>query len=161
MSVLVSGVTKSYGAVQVLRGVDLTVRAGELIALFGASGSGKTTLLNLIGALDVPTAGSITINGEEITRLSERRRIQFRRQQIGFIFQNYTLMPTYTAAKHRSAAAFARHRLRRAPPAHGSRPRLSRLERVGRSSSCRTFRRAAAAHRDCAGFSRSTTADPR
>ncbi len=100
MSVMVSGVTKSYGAAQVLRGVDLTVQAGDLIALFGASGSGKTTLLNLIGALDVPTAGSITISGVDITHLGERRRIQFRRQQIGFIFQNYTLMPTYTAAEN-------------------------------------------------------------
>jgi len=100
MSVIVSGVTKCYGSAQVLRGVDLTVQAGELIALFGASGSGKTTLLNLIGALDVPTAGSITIDGVDITDLSERRLIQFRRQQIGYIFQNYTLMPTYTAAEN-------------------------------------------------------------
>jgi ABC-type lipoprotein export system ATPase subunit len=100
MSVIVSGVTKSYGATQVLRGVDLTGQPGELIALFGASGSGKTTLLNLIGALDTPTAGSILINGVEIATLDERRRIQFRRQQIGFIFQNYTLMPTYTAAEN-------------------------------------------------------------
>lgn len=100
MSVIVSGVTKSYGAAHVLRGVDLSVQAGELIALFGASGSGKTTLLNLIGALDVPSAGSITMDGVDITRLGERRRIQFRRQQIGYIFQNYTLMPTYTAAEN-------------------------------------------------------------
>ncbi len=100
MSVIVSGVTKTYGAVQVLRGVDLTVREGELVALFGASGSGKTTLLNLIGALDVPSAGSISVNGEDITRLSERRRIGFRRRHIGFIFQNDTLLPTYTAAEN-------------------------------------------------------------
>lgn len=100
MRVIVSGVTKSYGAAQVLRGVDLAIAAGELIALFGASGSGKTTLLNVIGALDTPTAGSVVIDGTEITRLGERRRIQFRRRQVGFIFQNDTLLPTYTAAEN-------------------------------------------------------------
>jgi ABC-type lipoprotein export system ATPase subunit len=85
---------------RVLRGVDLTVYAGQLIALYGPSGSGKTTLLNLIGALDYPSAGTIEVNKQEITRMSERQRAKLRRRQIGFIFQNSTLIPTYTALEN-------------------------------------------------------------
>jgi ABC-type lipoprotein export system ATPase subunit len=100
----VAGVQRSFGtgdsAVHVLRGVDLSVNAGELVALYGPSGSGKTTLLNLIGALDQPTGGDITIRDQHITALSDARRATFRRRNIAFIFQNYTLMPTYTAAEN-------------------------------------------------------------
>jgi putative ABC transport system ATP-binding protein len=98
------GVERHFGsgetAVRVLRGVDLTVYAGQLIALYGPSGSGKTTLLNLIGALDYPTAGTIEVNKQEITRMGERQRAKLRRRQIGFIFQNSTLIPTYTALEN-------------------------------------------------------------
>ena len=98
------GVERAFGsgetAVCVLRGVDLTVYSGELVALYGPSGSGKTTLLNLIGALDQPTAGTIDVYGKEITRLSEGARAALRRKQIGFIFQSYTLLPTYSAAEN-------------------------------------------------------------
>ena len=97
-------VQRSFGAgdsaVHVLRGVDLSVNAGELVALYGPSGSGKTTLLNLIGALDQPTGGDITIRDQRITALSDTQRATFRRRNIAFIFQNYTLMPTYTAAEN-------------------------------------------------------------
>lgn len=99
--VTVQKVERTYGdgakAVCVLRGLDLTARAGELVALFGPSGSGKTTLLNLIGALDRPTSGTIQVCGQDIGRLSERQRARLRRTQFGFIFQSYTLMPAYTA----------------------------------------------------------------
>ncbi len=102
--VITAGVERSFGQgdrqVHVLRGIDLTVHAGQLIALYGPSGSGKTTLLNLIGALDYPTAGTLEVNGQEITRLSERRRAKLRRHHIGFIFQNSTLLPTYTALEN-------------------------------------------------------------
>ncbi len=94
------GVERSFGAAKVLRGVDLRVAAGTLAALYGPSGSGKTTLLNLIGALDTPTAGKITLAGNEISALREGRRAKLRRQKLGFIFQNYTLMPTYTALEN-------------------------------------------------------------
>ncbi len=99
------GVERHFGSgdktVHVLRGVDLSVPAGALIALYGPSGSGKTTLLNLLGALDAPpSAGSIHVLGSDITRWSENRRAQLRRYKLGFIFQNYTLMPTYTAAEN-------------------------------------------------------------
>jgi putative ABC transport system ATP-binding protein len=102
--VRVQAVERTYGsgetAVRVLRGVDLSLHEGQLVALYGPSGSGKTTLLNLIGALDLPTAGTIEVAGNDITRLSESARTKFRRSQIGFIFQNYTLLPTYTALEN-------------------------------------------------------------
>jgi putative ABC transport system ATP-binding protein len=95
------GVERSFGSgeslVRVLRGVDLSVAPGELLALYGPSGSGKTTLLNLIGALDTPNAGSILVCDQDVVRMSERKRAKLRRKQIGFIFQSYTLVPTYTA----------------------------------------------------------------
>ncbi len=98
------GVTRTFGtgasAVHVLRGVDLEVRAGELIALYGPSGSGKTTLLNLIGALDRPTQGEIEVCGQDIIKMSDGRRSRLRRRSFGFIFQSYTLVSTYTALEN-------------------------------------------------------------
>jgi putative ABC transport system ATP-binding protein len=98
--VQISGVERAFGETRVLRGVDLWVAAGELVALYGPSGSGKTTLLNLIGALDQPTAGEIEVCGQPITQMGERARARLRRRQLGFIFQSYTLLPTYTAAEN-------------------------------------------------------------
>jgi putative ABC transport system ATP-binding protein len=99
--VVMREVERSFGSgdtlVRVLRGVNLEAGVGERIALYGPSGSGKTTLLNLIGALDQPNAGSIEIDGQDILRLNERQRAKLRRKQIGFIFQSYTLLPTYSA----------------------------------------------------------------
>jgi putative ABC transport system ATP-binding protein len=92
--------TNGGSLLRVLRGVDLDVLRGELVALFGPSGSGKTTLLNLIGALDRPNAGTIQVNGQDIANMSDGGREKFRRRQIGFIFQNATLLPTYTAAEN-------------------------------------------------------------
>jgi ABC-type lipoprotein export system ATPase subunit len=97
----VRSVERTFGsgemAVRVLRGLDLDVAPGQLVALYGPSGSGKTTLLNLIGALDRPTGGSILFDGKDITRLGDGARARLRRRQIGFIFQSYALIPTYTA----------------------------------------------------------------
>ncbi|MGB7337410.1 MAG: ABC transporter ATP-binding protein [Phototrophicaceae bacterium] len=97
-------VTRSFGKgkhkVDILRGVDFDVQAGELVALFGSSGSGKTTLLNLIGALDSPTSGEIKIQGENLNKMAESKKERLRRQKFGFIFQTYTLMPTYTASEN-------------------------------------------------------------
>jgi putative ABC transport system ATP-binding protein len=99
--VRVAGIERAFGSgdtvLRVLRGVNLQAREGERVALYGPSGSGKTTLLNLIGALDRPNAGSICIDDVDILRLSERGRAKLRRKSIGFIFQSYTLVPTYTA----------------------------------------------------------------
>jgi putative ABC transport system ATP-binding protein len=83
--------------IDVLRGLNLDVDKGEFIAFMGPSGSGKTTLLNLIGGLDVPTAGSVRIAGEEISSLSGRRLAAWRARNIGFIFQMYNLIPVLTA----------------------------------------------------------------
>jgi len=83
--------------IDVLRGLNLDVDAGEFIAFMGPSGSGKTTLLNLIGGLDAPTAGSIRVAGEEISALSGRKLAAWRARHIGFIFQMYNLIPVLTA----------------------------------------------------------------
>ncbi len=101
----VSGVTKDYverGQVtaRALRGVDLTVEAGEFMAIAGPSGSGKTTLLNLIGALDTATSGSIRVDGRELRGLSQRELSDLRRDRIGFVFQAYNLVPVLTAAEN-------------------------------------------------------------
>ncbi len=95
---------RSFGggnnAIHVLRGVDFTASEGEMVALYGPSGSGKTTLLNLIGALDHPTGGELSVCGEDLARISEGARARLRRHRMGFIFQNYTLLSTYTAAEN-------------------------------------------------------------
>ncbi|MCC7209253.1 MAG: ABC transporter ATP-binding protein [Anaerolineae bacterium] len=94
------GVERRFGSLHVLRGVDLDVHIGEMVGLYGPSGSGKTTLINLIGALDRPNAGRIEVLGQDIAALSDRRRVQKRRREIGFIFQSATLLPTYSAAEN-------------------------------------------------------------
>jgi putative ABC transport system ATP-binding protein len=98
------GVTKIFQAgrqeVRALRGVDLEVRAGEFLALVGPSGSGKTTLLNVVGALDVPTAGTLRVLGQQIATLSRRQRAELRLRSIGFVFQAYNLVPVLTALEN-------------------------------------------------------------
>ena len=83
--------------IHVLRGLDLSVAPGEFLAFMGPSGSGKTTLLNLLGGLDRPSSGSVTVGGEEITRLSGGRLAAWRARHVGFIFQLYNLIPVLTA----------------------------------------------------------------
>src|SRR5262245_33171437 len=81
----------------ILQGIDLSVDAGDFVAFMGPSGSGKTTLLNLLGGLDVPTHGSITVAGDEITHMSAGKLTQWRARHVGFIFQMYNLIPVLTA----------------------------------------------------------------
>jgi putative ABC transport system ATP-binding protein len=83
--------------IHVLQGLNLDVGAGEFVAFMGPSGSGKTTLLNLLGGLDVPSAGTVTVAGDEITRLSRRRLADWRSRHVGFVFQTYNLIPVLTA----------------------------------------------------------------
>jgi putative ABC transport system ATP-binding protein len=97
----VAGLRKTYGsgstAVHALRGVDLTVKAGDYLAIMGASGSGKSTLLNLIGCLDVPTDGIYRLSGIDVQELNERQLSLLRNRRIGFIFQSYNLVPRTSA----------------------------------------------------------------
>ena len=97
-------VSKTYKrgkqAVEVLHNLDLTVAAGEFVALMGPSGSGKTTLLNLIGGLDRPTSGEVIVAGERLDRLSSGRLAKWRAQHVGFVFQFYNLMPTLSAERN-------------------------------------------------------------
>jgi ABC-type lipoprotein export system ATPase subunit len=87
-------------SVPVLRGVSLTIQRGELIALVGASGSGKSTLMNLLGCLDRPTSGSYWLEGDEISKLTSDQRANLRNRKMGFVFQNFNLLPRTTALKN-------------------------------------------------------------
>ena len=86
--------------VPVLRGVNLAIPAGRLMVILGPSGSGKTTLLNLIGGIDAPTAGDLRFDGTSLTDLSEKELTRYRREQVGFVFQFYNLVPTLTALEN-------------------------------------------------------------
>ena len=86
--------------IHVLQGLNLDVEQGEFVAFMGPSGSGKTTLLNLLGGLDVPSAGSITVAGDEITRMSRNRLTAWRARHVGFVFQMYNLIPVLTAFRN-------------------------------------------------------------
>ena len=98
------GLTKVYRmgevAVHALRGVDLVLYAGEFVVLLGPSGSGKSTLLNILGGLDVPTAGHVWYHGEDLTSSSDAQLTAFRREHVGFVFQFYNLIPSLTAQEN-------------------------------------------------------------
>lgn len=91
---------KSYGQLPILKGVDIHIHAGELISIVGASGAGKSTLLHLLGTLDHPDQGSISIDGQDLKGLSEKKLSAFRNQRIGFIFQFHHLLPEFTALEN-------------------------------------------------------------
>src|SRR5579871_3308887 len=97
----VRGLNKTYKrggeSIQVLQGLNLDVDKGDFVAFMGPSGSGKTTLLNLLGGLDVPTSGTISVDGDEITHMSASKLTQWRARHVGFIFQMYNLIPVLTA----------------------------------------------------------------
>jgi putative ABC transport system ATP-binding protein len=97
----VRGLNKTYSRggekIQVLQGLNLDVDKGDFVAFMGPSGSGKTTLLNLLGGLDVPSAGSVIVDGDEVTSMSASKLTQWRARHVGFIFQMYNLIPVLTA----------------------------------------------------------------
>ena len=96
----IENLTKRFGNLEVLKGVNLKVEKGEVISIVGPSGAGKTTLLQLIGTLDRPNSGSIRFNGEELTKMSEKRLARFRNKHIGFVFQFHQLLPEFTALEN-------------------------------------------------------------
>ncbi len=96
-------IQKTYGSLQVLKGVDLKIKKGEIVSIVGASGAGKTTLLQILGTLDLqsnPRESDLTINGVDITSLKEKELAQFRNEHIGFIFQFHQLLPEFTALEN-------------------------------------------------------------
>ena len=96
----IENLTKRFGELQVLKGVSLEVKRGEVISIVGPSGAGKTTLLQLIGTLDKPTDGKIFFNDEELSRMNNKRLATFRNRHIGFVFQFHQLLPEFTALEN-------------------------------------------------------------
>lgn len=94
------GVTKSFGSLQVLKGIDLTISKGEVVSIVGPSGAGKTTLLQLMGTLDKPDSGNILFNGVAVNLLKEKELSAFRNKEIGFVFQFHQLLPEFTALEN-------------------------------------------------------------
>jgi len=91
---------KSFGELEVLKGVDLTVAKGEIVSIVGPSGAGKTTLLQILGTLDKPNAGEVLVNGVDFSKLNEKELAAFRNRHIGFIFQFHQLLPEFTALEN-------------------------------------------------------------
>lgn len=91
---------KSFGTLEVLKGVNLTVEQGEIVAIIGPSGAGKTTLLQILGTLDKADSGKVIINGQDLSRLNDNQLAHFRNQEIGFIFQFHQLLPEFTALEN-------------------------------------------------------------
>lgn len=96
----VQGITKSFGQLQVLKGIDLSISKGEIVSVVGPSGAGKTTLLQIMGTLDKPDTGMVTINGTDISQLRSRELSRFRNSHIGFVFQFHQLLPEFTAVEN-------------------------------------------------------------
>lgn len=102
----IKGVTKSFGTLQVLKGIDLHIAPREVVSIVGPSGAGKTTLLQIMGTLDKPDAGQVLINGVDVAALKRNKLAEFRNTQIGFIFQFHQLLPEFTALENIMLPAF-------------------------------------------------------
>ncbi len=100
------GIHKSYGSVEVLKGIDFDVEKGEIVSIVGSSGAGKSTLLHILGTLDRPTAGSVSIQGQDVFKQNDKKLSAFRNQNIGFVFQFHHLLPEFTAVENVSMPAF-------------------------------------------------------
>ena len=94
------GITKSFGSLQVLKGIDLEINKGEIVSIVGPSGAGKTTLLQIMGTLDEPDAGVVQIDGTMVSRMKEKELSAFRNKNIGFVFQFHQLLPEFTALEN-------------------------------------------------------------
>lgn len=96
----IRNITKSFGSLQVLKGIDLHIGKGEVVSIVGPSGAGKTTLLQIIGTLDKPDSGSVTVDGIDVSRLSTNKLSDFRNKHLGFVFQFHQLLPEFTAIEN-------------------------------------------------------------
>ena len=96
----IKGVTKSFGSLQVLKGIDLRIEKGEIVSIVGPSGAGKTTLLQILGTLDKPDSGSVVVDGIETSTLSTNKLSEFRNMHLGFVFQFHQLLPEFTAIEN-------------------------------------------------------------
>ncbi|MCR5241368.1 MAG: ABC transporter ATP-binding protein [Prevotella sp.] len=98
--ITINGITKSFGSLQVLKGIDLHIEKGEVVSIVGPSGAGKTTLLQIIGTLDRPDSGSVHVDSIDVTSLSQKKLSDFRNRHIGFVFQFHQLLPEFTAIEN-------------------------------------------------------------
>ncbi len=96
----IKGITKSFGSLQVLKGIDLSIGKGEVVSIVGPSGAGKTTLLQIIGTLDKADSGTVVIDGTDVSTLKEKELSAFRNKRIGFVFQFHQLLPEFTALEN-------------------------------------------------------------
>ena len=102
----IKNITKSFGSLQVLKGIDLHINKGEIVSIVGPSGAGKTTLLQIIGTLDKPDSGSIVIDSIDVSNLSKAKLSDFRNRHLGFVFQFHQLLPEFTALENIMIPAF-------------------------------------------------------
>lgn len=100
------GITKSFGDLQVLKGIDLEISKGEVVSIVGPSGAGKTTLLQIMGTLDKPDGGTVKMNDQELNRMKDKEMAAFRNKHIGFVFQFHQLLPEFTALENVMIPAF-------------------------------------------------------
>jgi len=107
-----TGITKSYGNLQVLKGVDVSIAKGEVVSIVGASGAGKSTLLHILGTLDRPDSGTVKFEEQVVSSMNSRQLAQFRNKHIGFIFQFHNLLPEFTALQNVCIPAFIAHQTR-------------------------------------------------
>ena len=117
-----TNIVKRFGDLEVLRGVDLTVKSGEIVSIVGASGAGKTTLLQILGTLDVPDSGEVSVDGESTSGLSRRELSAFRNAHMGFVFQFHRLLPEFNALENVLMPAWIA-----GAPQHESRERAAQL----------------------------------
>lgn len=124
------GITKSFGQLQVLKGIDLEIGKGEIVSIVGPSGAGKTTLLQIMGTLDKPDAGKIFINDTEVGGLGEKDLAMFRNREIGFVFQFHQLLPEFTALENVMIPALIHHE----PSGRAKKNALEMLDFMGLSA---------------------------
>ena len=116
--IAVKDIYKSYGDLEILKGLNLSVDSGQTVSIVGASGAGKTTLLQIIGTLDKADSGQLSINGTDLTQLDDKQLSQFRNESIGFVFQFHNLLSEFTALENICLPAFIKGKKRKDAEKH-------------------------------------------